>query len=173
MRPSQVTHQGRLYCHCAFTAPAKHPLEMHTYICSRYLYMYACSWVCHSEWEAVRMLGVSAVFFRQTAWLCAWLSAVHRVSRISFSLRPPPLDKKKKKQQKQKTQQNLTCFIKSDFNLQLLLVLLQDAQLCPSVVTASVLISWSSWLWPWTLPMKCTWWLMGSSELKSGLVLHL
>lgn len=42
---------------------------------------------------------------------------------------------------KKNTQQNLTCFTKSDFNLQPLLVLLQDAQLCPSVVTASVLIS--------------------------------
>lgn len=62
MRPSQVTHQGCLYYHCAFTAPAKHPLEMHTYICSicsRYLYMYACSWVpfrVSDCWDAVTSL---------------------------------------------------------------------------------------------------------------------
>lgn len=36
---------------------------------------------------------------------------------------------------------NLTCFLKNDCNLQLLLVLLQDAQLYPNVVTDSVLIS--------------------------------
>lgn len=166
MRPSQVTHQGRLYYHCAFTAPAKHPLEMHTYICSRYLYMYACSWVCHSEWEIVGMLGhawsVCCVSGKQCD--CVWSSAVHCVMHFvqstcaAFGLR------KKKK--------DLTCFLERDFNLQMLLVLLQDAQLYPSVVTDSVLISWSSWLWPWTSPMRCIWWLMGNSGLRSGLVLH-
>ena len=52
MRPSQVTQQGRLWYHCALTTLSKHQLEMHTYICSRYLYMYACSWVCHEWWLA-------------------------------------------------------------------------------------------------------------------------
>lgn len=168
MRPSQVTHQGRLYYHCAFTAPAKHPLEMHTYICSRYLYMYACSWVCHSEWEVVGMLGHAwsgcCVCVRQTAWVCVWSSAVQCVTHFVQSTCAAIGLRKQK--------HHLTCFRKDDCNLQLLLVLLQDAQLYPSVVTDSVLISWSSWLWPWTSPTRCTWWLMGSSEPKSGLVLR-
>lgn len=77
MRPSQVTHQGRLYYHCAFTAPAKHPLEMHTYICSRYLYMYACSWVCHQNERSPEDAWCVCYVWR---WLWVWLSAVHRVT---------------------------------------------------------------------------------------------
>lgn len=154
MRPSQVTYQGRFYYHCAFTAPAKHPLEMHTYICSRYLYMYACSWVCHWEWVVVGMLGPDAVTVCVVVCSHAFRSVY--VRRLWM--------KKKEK--------NATFFLKSDCNLQMLLVLLQDVQLFPNVVTDSVLISSSSWLWPWTSPMRCIWWLMGNSELRSGLVLH-
>lgn len=80
MRPSQVTHQGRLYYHCAFTAPAKHPLEMHTYICSRYLYMYACSWVCHSEWETGHAWSVCCVSGKECD--SVWSSAVHCVTHL-------------------------------------------------------------------------------------------
>lgn len=159
MRPSQVTHQGRLYYHCAFTAPAKHPLEMHTYICSRYLYMYACSWVCHSEWETGHAWSVCCVSGKQRD--CVWSSAVHCVTHFVWSTCAAFGLKK-----------NVTFPREWLLTLKSWLVLLQDAQLYPNVVTASVSISWSSWLWPWTLPTRCTWWLMGNSELRSGSVLH-
>lgn len=92
MRPSQVTHQGRSYHHCAFTAPAKLPLEMHTYICnrcSRYLYMYACSWV---------PFRVSDCWDAGTCLVCVWRDGLLcTVYFILSSPHAPPLDTKTKK----------------------------------------------------------------------------
>lgn len=97
MRPSQVTHQGRSCHHCAFTAPAKLPLEMHTYICnrcSRYLYMYACSWVpfrvsdCWDAGTCWDMLGLRVT----------WCMVVYRVIHFVQSTRTAFGWKKKNKQ---------------------------------------------------------------------------
>jgi len=49
-------------------------------------------------------------------------------------------------------------------DISLFLVWLQDAQLFPNVATDFALTFWSNWQWPWTSPMKYTWWQMENLE---------
>lgn len=164
MRPSQVTYQGRFYYHCAFSAPANWRC-IHIYAVGIYICMHVAE--CTIRRERRRdwfMLGLCAVILANGVIVCVWSSAVHCV-RQGGRLR---INKKGGKRKK-----NLHPF-RQEWLLtpNYWLVLLQDAQLYPSVATASALICWSSWLWPWTLPMRFTWWLTGSLELRSGSVVH-
>lgn len=137
--------------------PTTHWRCIHIYAVGIYICMHVAECAIQNERLLRHARSVCCVFLAKQRD-CVWSSAVHRVTHYvqsmcaAFGLK------------------HLTCICKSDCNLQPSLVLLQDVPLYPNVVMASALISWSSWLWPWTLPMRCTWWLMGNSELKSGSV---
>ena len=56
------------------------------------------------------------------------------------------------------------------FSVHYITLLSQDGRSYLSAAMDSASIFWSNWLWPWTSPMRCTWWLMGNSERKNGFV---
>jgi len=119
---------------------------IHIYAVGIYLCMHVAECAIQSEWF-VGMLGHawSVCRVRVRVRVCVRGRLQCTVTHFfvqspcaAFGFRPP----------KKKRSGFFFFFPKSDCNLQLLLVLLQDVQLCPNVVTDSVLISSSSWLRP-------------------------
>lgn len=169
MRPSQVTYQGRFCYLCAFSASPANWRCIHIYAVGIYICMHVAECAIPREKEMGRererdwfMLGPYAVIPGN--------SVVVRVVICIVSAEGAAVSLPKKKIKKK--EKNPIRLKSGEFwPGNSWLVLLQDAQSSPSVATASALICSSSWLWPWTLPMRFTWWRMGNSEHRSEWVL--
>lgn len=79
---------GTFILSLCFYRTRQHPLEMHTYICSRYLYMYACSCVCHSEWVGSCLVCVLWLWkrVRLCVCVCVWLSGCYMMMNDHIQL---------------------------------------------------------------------------------------